>query len=127
MSIEMPLMRNTNVLDLIVLSGELDLLTCPALLVKLQARARAGRQLVLDLSEVSFFGATAMALVEQVQLESIVAGGSVRLVGVPRQIMRVMTMIGFDKVVPISNKVVPISSSGGEQLLDFDRSASVYL
>ncbi|WP_169584645.1 STAS domain-containing protein [Antrihabitans stalactiti] len=107
-------------LDLIVLSGELDLLTCPALLVKLQARARAGRQLVLDLSEVSFFGATAMALVEQVQLESIVAGGSVRLVGVPRQIMRVMTMIGFDKVVPIS-------SSGGEQLLDFDRSASVYL
>lgn len=120
MSIEMPLMRNTNTLDRIALSGELDLLNCPEVLVKLQARARAGRHLVLDVSEVSFFGAAAMALVEQVQLESIIAGGSVRLVGVPQQIMRVMTLIGFDKVVPVS-------AGGGEQLLDFDRSASVYL
>lgn len=104
MSIEMPLVNRTNTLDLIALSGELDLLTCPEVREKLQARARMGRDLVLDLSGVSFFGATAMTLVEQLQVEATFAGGSCCLVGVPQQIFRVITLVGFDHVVPVSTR-----------------------
>jgi anti-sigma B factor antagonist len=102
MSIQMPLMSNSNTLDLIAVSGALDLLTCPDLLDKLEARARTGRHLVLDLSEVSFFGAAAMTLVEHVHLTATAAGGSCRLVAVPPQILRVLTLVGFDLVVPVS-------------------------
>lgn len=100
MSVQVRLVSRADV-DMIALDGELDMVTCPDVLDRLHARATAGRHLVIDLAGVVFFGAAAMTLMQTLHLAATGAGGSCRLVKVPPHIYRVMTLVGFERVVPV--------------------------
>lgn len=94
-------LASDNALDVIALQGDLDLASCPEVLEQLGTRALAGRHLVIDLAGVTMFGAAAMTLVQTLHCDATAAGGSCCLTAVPAQILRIMTLVGFEHIVPI--------------------------
>ncbi|MCW2690099.1 MAG: rsbV [Mycobacterium sp.] len=78
----------------VFLDGELDMCTAQRLLARLRPLAKTGRDLVVDVSGVSFFGSAGLAALTDVQRRATAAGGSMCLVDVPSPVWRMLALSG---------------------------------
>jgi anti-sigma B factor antagonist len=76
------------------LNGELDMSTAPCLVERLRPIAMAGRDLVVDLSGISFFGASALTALAELERRATAAGGSIRLSQLPTPVWRLLAATG---------------------------------
>ena len=88
---------------LIMLDGELDTVTAPALDTHVRPLAETGRDLVIDLAGLRFCGCAGLTLFVQWQSLAAVAGGSLRLVAPSRIVYRLLTVTGtFDLLTTLA-------------------------
>jgi anti-sigma B factor antagonist len=76
------------------LNGELDMSTVPGLLDRLQPVAMAGRDLVVDLAGISFFGTAALTALAELDRHATASGGSIQLSHLPAPVWRVLVLTG---------------------------------
>jgi anti-sigma B factor antagonist len=80
------------------LSGELDLGTTPQLKQAVDAYARIGQTITIDLREVTFVDSMGMAALLRVRHRASSRGACLRLVKPPPAAWRVFTLTGLDRV-----------------------------
>jgi len=78
--------------------GEIDLVTAPALAQRLEQHLPSSGELVLDLSEVAFFGAAGLQALVHVQREATRHGIIFRLVTGP-QVHRLLGLVELDRTL----------------------------
>jgi anti-sigma B factor antagonist len=76
------------------LKGELDMSTAQCLVDRLRPLAMAGRDLVVDLAGISFFGTAALAALAELDRHATAAGGSIRFSQVPTPVWRLLAVTG---------------------------------
>lgn len=76
------------------LNGELDMSTAQCLVDRLRPVAMAGRDLVVDLAGISFFGTAALTALAELDRHATAAGGSVRLSQLPAPVRRLLAVTG---------------------------------
>lgn len=82
--------------DVLVLSGELDLSGVPRLEARLAQFAETGRVLVVDMAQVTFIGAAVIGTL----VEARSNGAILRLRSVPRSIRRVLSIAAVEGLLP---------------------------
>jgi anti-anti-sigma factor len=85
----------------IAVAGELDLYTTPQLVAELEALTTAGPEIVLDLNEVSFVDSTALGAILLASRRLRQAGGELALACANPSTMKLLTMVGVDRVVRV--------------------------
>jgi anti-sigma B factor antagonist len=100
--------ESSGVRDLVFVCGELDLASAASIESLLLDRAAAGRHLTLDLSLLTFCGSIGFALLIELQRRAVGEGGSLRLVGVPAYLSRIMSLIGVDSVLGVAGSVAAL-------------------
>jgi anti-sigma B factor antagonist len=80
------------------LAGELDLGTAPQLKQALDAYARTGQTITIDLREVSFIDSMGLAALVRVRHRAADRGASLRLVPPPAPMWRVFELTHLDRV-----------------------------
>ena len=80
------------------LAGELDLGTAPQLKQAVDAYARTGQTIVIDLREVDFVDSMGLAALVRVRYRALSRGAVLRLVRPPESAWRVFTLTGLDRV-----------------------------
>jgi len=81
-------------------SGELDLQTAPELEETLGRTAREAREVVLDLSEVTFVDSTGISLIVQTDAESRQDGFGLAMTVSP-PVLRVLRLCDLERLLPI--------------------------
>jgi anti-sigma B factor antagonist len=76
------------------LNGELDMNTVHCLVDRLQPVATAGRDLVVDLAGVNFFGTAGLVALDELDRHATAAGGSIRLSQLPAPVRRLLAVTG---------------------------------
>jgi anti-anti-sigma factor len=76
------------------LNGELDMTTVHCLVQRLRPIATAGRDLVIDLRGISFFGTAALGALDELDRYATAAGGSVLLSHLPGLVWRLLAVTG---------------------------------
>jgi anti-anti-sigma factor len=89
------------------LIGELDMTTAHFLVERLRPIATAGRDLVVDLAGISFFGTAGLGALDELDHYATAAGGSIRLSHLPALVWRLFAVTGsanrFDILEPKPN------------------------
>jgi anti-sigma B factor antagonist len=85
----------------VVVDGELDVGTAPALELELTPLAEAGRDLILDLAGVRFCDCAGLSLFLRVQKHAAAAGGSLQLAAAVKAVSRLITMARLGDVLPV--------------------------
>jgi anti-sigma B factor antagonist len=80
------------------LAGELDLGTVPQLKQAVDAYARTGQTITIDLREVTFIDSMGLAALVRVRHRVIGRGGTLRLVAPPEATLRVFEITHLDRV-----------------------------
>jgi len=80
------------------LAGELDLGTAPQLKQAVDAYARTGQTIVIDLREVGFVDSMGLAALVRVRYRAMSRGAVLRLVAPPEAAWKVFTLTGLDRV-----------------------------
>jgi anti-sigma B factor antagonist len=80
------------------LAGELDLGTAPQLKQTVDAYARTGQTIVIDLREVDFVDSMGLAALVRVRHRALSRGATLRLVRPPESAWRVFALTGLDRV-----------------------------
>jgi anti-anti-sigma factor len=108
------------------LNGELDMSTAQCLVDRLRPVALAGRDLVVDLAGISFFGTAALTALAELDRRATAAGGSIRLSQLPAPVWRLLAVTGtadrFDILQQRPNEAA--SSRGRPRRSDIGRIAS---
>jgi anti-sigma B factor antagonist len=88
--------------SIIELSGEIDLSTSPTFKDKVYETIESGkRDVVIDLDGLEFMDSTGLGVLVAALKKTRMHGGSIRLVCSKRNIIKVFTITGLDKVFPI--------------------------
>ncbi|MCX6433955.1 MAG: STAS domain-containing protein [Actinobacteria bacterium] len=86
----------------VVVAGELDAHTAPALQTELDPLSRrAGMAIVVDLSAVPFIASTGLGVLVTTLKHLREVGGSLDVVVVPPRVLKVFTLTGLDAVIPL--------------------------
>ena len=85
----------------VVVDGELDVGTAPALELELTPLAEAGCDLILDLAGVRFCDCAGLSLFLRVQKHAAAAGGSLQLAAAVKAVSRLITMARLGDVLPV--------------------------
>lgn len=86
----------------IELRGEIDLSTSPSFKEKVYETIESGKKdVVIDLNGLEFMDSTGLGVLVAALKKTSMEGGSIRLVCAKRNIMKVFTITGLDKVFPI--------------------------
>jgi anti-sigma B factor antagonist len=85
----------------IAVAGELDLYTTPQLVAELETLTPQGPEIVLDLNEVSFVDSTALGAILLASRRLRQAGGTLALVCASPSTVKLLTLVGVDRVVPV--------------------------
>jgi anti-sigma B factor antagonist len=96
-------------------SGELDLATVPQLRQVLDAHARSGQTMVIDMSEVEFLDSMGLAALVRVRHRAIARGAKLELVAPPETVYKVFTLTGLDRLfdwVPQPPRTQSTASNG---------------
>jgi anti-sigma B factor antagonist len=80
------------------LAGELDLGTVPQLKQAVDAYARTGQTITIDLRDVSFIDSMGLAALVRVRHRAIARGGSLRLVAPAEATRRVFELTHLDRI-----------------------------
>ena len=76
--------------------GELDISTVEGLTAQLAPLARAGGEIVVDLSDLSFLGSAGLRALAELDEIATAAGGSLMLAGMPHFIHRLLSIAGMN-------------------------------
>nr|WP_052478750.1 STAS domain-containing protein [Kibdelosporangium sp. MJ126-NF4]CEL20485.1 Anti-sigma F factor antagonist (spoIIAA-2); Anti-sigma B factor antagonist RsbV [Kibdelosporangium sp. MJ126-NF4]CTQ97709.1 Anti-sigma F factor antagonist (spoIIAA-2); Anti-sigma B factor antagonist RsbV [Kibdelosporangium sp. MJ126-NF4] len=83
-------------------TGEIDMSTAPVLAEACdQAIESANSRLVVDLSDVTFFGSAGLAVLLDVRQRGEQAGVQVRLVAAGRAVLRSIEIAGMQEMLPV--------------------------
>lgn len=80
------------------LAGELDLGTAPQLKQAVDAYARTGQTIVIDLREVGFVDSMGLAALVRVRHRALSRGAALQLVAPPESAWTAFTLSGLDRV-----------------------------
>ena len=80
------------------LAGALDLGTAPQLKQAVDAYARTGQTIVIDLREVEFVDSMGLAALVRVRHRALSRGAVLRLIAPPAPAWKVFTLTGLDRV-----------------------------
>jgi anti-sigma B factor antagonist len=80
------------------LAGELDLATAPQLRQVLDAHARHGQTMIIDLSDVEFIDSMGLAALVRARHRALARGAELKLVAPPAAVHRVFTLTRLDTV-----------------------------
>ncbi len=93
-------------ISVISLEGDLDVMSAPALRGALDRHIRAGHlRIVLDLNQVSFMDSAALGVIVGRTRLAQMASGSVRLVCTVPRIIRLFSITGLDRILPLHESV----------------------
>jgi anti-anti-sigma factor len=88
--------------SVVVLRGELDMATAPAVAVTVASRLRAGcRHLTIDLSDVTFLDSQGLNALVKANVELAAAGGELRLRSPSKAARATLCLSGLDRLLPI--------------------------
>ena len=79
-------------------AGELDLATVPQLRQAVDAHARSGQTMVIDLREIEFIDSMGLATLVRARHRAIARGAKLELVAAPEPVHRVFTLTHLDRV-----------------------------
>ena len=79
-------------------AGELDLATVPQLRQVVDAHARSGQTMVIDLREIEFIDSMGLAALVRARHRAIARGASLALVAAPEPVHKVFTLTHLDRV-----------------------------
>ena len=79
-------------------AGELDLATVPQLRQVVDAHARSGQTMVIDLREIEFIDSMGLATLVRARHRAIARGAKLELVAGPEPVQRVFTLTHLDRV-----------------------------
>ena len=74
------------------LNGELDMNTVHCLVDRLRPVATAGRDIVIDLAGIDFFGTAGLMALDELDRHATAAGGSIRLSQLPAPVRRLLAV-----------------------------------
>jgi anti-sigma B factor antagonist len=80
------------------LAGEIDLATVPQLRQVLDAHARSGQTMVLDLREIEFVDSMGLAALVRARHRAIARGAKLELVAPPESVYKVFTLTRLDQL-----------------------------
>jgi anti-sigma B factor antagonist len=95
----------TRTLAVVVLDGELDIVTAPNLAQGLAPVARAGNDLVLDLSAVRFCDCAGLNAFLRLRRLASTSGGSLQLAAPTAAVRRLIMLAQLEKVLPLAASV----------------------
>ncbi len=81
--------------------GRIDALAAPALDAALIAASRAGQTLVVDLAAVTYVSSSGLRVLLLAHRRQAAGGGRLLISRVAPQIMRVLAMAGFDRILSV--------------------------
>ncbi|MFI8370032.1 STAS domain-containing protein [Streptomyces sp. NPDC085466] len=96
----------------IIVSGEIDLGSRPALEEATRITPPAGAPLFLDMSEVTFMDSSGLNLLLMLHRRLTSAGSSLLLTGIQGEPMRVLTLTGADTILLPTGQAAPIPAPG---------------
>ncbi len=79
-------------------AGDLDLATVPQLRQAVDAHARSGQTMVIDLREIEFIDSMGLATLVRARHRAIARGAKLELVAAPEAVHRVFTLTHLDRV-----------------------------
>jgi anti-sigma B factor antagonist len=79
-------------------AGELDLATVPQLRQIVDAHARSGQTMVIDLREIDFIDSMGLATLVRARHRALARGAKLELVAAPERVHRVFTLTHLDRV-----------------------------
>lgn len=85
-----------------VISGEIDITTSRAMREALTAALRAGPDLIVDLSGVTFIDCSEVGVLVAARNEAVAGGGSLVLRAPSEAVRRVTRILGLDGVLPVA-------------------------
>ncbi len=93
--------------------GEVDVYTAPQLRRYLDAQIQRGcRDLVVDLSAVTFIDSTGLGVLVGRLRMMLTQGGQLRLVGPTERVLKVFTITGVDRLFPIVGSLDDLDGPG---------------
>jgi anti-anti-sigma factor len=90
---------------LVTVSGEIDLATAARLRERLAGLVGGGRQVIVDLSQVSFIDAAGAGVLAGAAARAAARGGGLQLAAAGWQVRRVLVLTGLDRSIPLAATV----------------------
>ena len=88
--------------SVVVLRGEVDMATAPAIEVTVRSRLRAGyRDLTIDLSDVTFMDSQGLNALVRAHAALTADGGELRLRAPSGPVLSALSLSGLDQVLPV--------------------------
>jgi anti-sigma B factor antagonist len=97
------------------LAGEIDLATVPQLRQVLDAHARSGQTMVIDLRGIEFIDSMGLAALVRVRHRAVARGARLELVAPPETVYKVFTLTRLDQLfdwVPPAPRTQSTASNG---------------
>jgi anti-sigma B factor antagonist len=97
------------------LAGEIDLATVPQLRQVLDAHARSGQTMLIDLHEIEFIDSMGLAALVRARHRAIARGARLELVAPPERVYKVFTLTRLDQLfhwVPQPPRTQSTASNG---------------
>ncbi|MFF3613149.1 STAS domain-containing protein [Streptomyces sp. NPDC002580] len=95
-------LRTTPAGPVVELAGELDHNSAPGIRdLVTDLPIEAGRQLVVDLSGLTFCDSSGITFLIAARNHALAAGATIALAGVPDTVTRIFAIIGLDQVFPL--------------------------
>jgi anti-sigma B factor antagonist len=97
------------------LAGELDLATVPQLRQVLDAHARSGQTMVIDLRDIDFVDSMGLAALVRARHRALARGAKLELVTPPESVYKVFTLTRLDQLfewVPQPPRTASTASNG---------------
>jgi anti-anti-sigma factor len=86
----------------VYVSGEVDIATAPQLTAAMTEALLDDRDLVVDLSRVTFFGASGINALAQALTDAQRAGRVLRVTGAPETTRELLRVSGFEQLLAVS-------------------------
>jgi anti-anti-sigma factor len=98
--------REEKGISVFTLEGRIDSQGAVSLDETLQAAVSAGKhKMVLDMAEVNYISSAGLRTLADVSTKNTAKGGDLKLVALQRKVLRVLRIIGFDKLFAIYDTV----------------------
>lgn len=90
---------------LVTVSGEIDIAAAARLRDRLAGPVGVGRQVIVDLSQVSFIDAAGAGVLAGAAARAAARGGRLQLAAARGQVRRVLELTGLDRNIPLAATV----------------------